>query len=87
MIVRFVPKQPGVYSGELMLVSALDVRIYELGGTATAPGLKAALEFISPARQPVRQDLPIVNNSDSDWSVQASLKAEDFLAICREILA
>ena len=46
--------------------------------TATAPGLKAALEFISPARQPVRQDLPIVNNSDSDWSVQASLKAEDF---------
>ena len=61
-----------------MLVSALDVRVYELAGTATAQGLKAALEFESHARQPVVQELPIVNGSAQDWSVQAALKAEDF---------
>ena len=61
-----------------MLVSALDVRVYELAGTATAQGLKAALEFESHARQPVVQELPIVNGSAQDWSVQAMLKAEDF---------
>jgi hypothetical protein len=52
MLVRFVPKQPGNYTGELMLASALDVRVYELAGTATAQGLKATLEFESQARQP-----------------------------------
>ena len=41
-------------------------------------GLKAALEFESHARQPVVQELPIVNGSAQDWSVQAALKAEDF---------
>ena len=73
-----MPKQPGVYAGELMLVNPLDVRIYELGGTATSPGLKAGLEYATAARQPVKQELPVVNGSEVDWTVTAALKAEDF---------
>ena len=78
LLVRFVPNEPGQYTGELMMVSPYDVRIYSLSAACTAPGLKAALEFVSPARLPVQQELPIINGSDVDWSVSASLKGEGF---------
>ena len=43
-----------------------------------SPGLKAALEFVSAARQTVRQELPVVNGSEADWTVSAALKGDDF---------
>jgi hypothetical protein len=78
LLMRFVPKQPGSYAGELLLTSALDVRVYELAGQANAPGMQASLEFSTAARLPVKQELPIVNGMDVDWNVTASLKAESF---------
>eukprot|EP00965_Chrysotila_dentata_P068857 2275583-Pleurochrysis_carterae.AAC.7 len=76
--VRFVPKASGIYSGQLLLSSPLDVRVYELHGTGNAPNTKASLEFTTPARQPVVQELPVVNGMDVDWTVSASLKGEGF---------
>ena len=75
---RFVPAAPGHYTSELLLLSPLDVRVYDLAGACSAPGMKATLEFTTPARMPLRQEVPIVNNSDSDWSVSANLRGEGF---------
>ena len=75
---RFVPNEPGQYNAELLFLSPLDVRLYELAGSCAAPGMRAALEFTSPARASVRQDVPIVNNTDADWTVSANLRGDDF---------
>lgn len=64
MQLRFVPSSPGHYTSELLLLSPLDVRLYELAGACSAPGMKAALECTTPARMPLRQELPVVNCSE-----------------------
>ena len=75
---RFVPREAGNYSGEVLLVSPLDVRLYEVAGTASAPGIEAELVMSAPARHFVRQELPIVNRTDAEWTVTASLKGRGF---------
>ena len=71
---NFLPTEPGTYTGELVCFSPLDVRCYELSGTAHAPGVRASLHFGGPARQPVVQELPIVNGTDSEWTIHASFR-------------
>ena len=71
---NFAPTEPGTYTGELVCFSPLDVRCYELSGTAPAPGVRASLHFGGPARQPVVQELPIVNGTDSEWTIHASFR-------------
>ena len=36
-----------------------------------APSKEKALEFEAPARQKITQEIPIVNNSDKDWVINA----------------
>ena len=54
------------------------MRVYELSGACAAPGVSASLDFTTPARMPLKQEVPIVNNSDADWSVSAALRGEGF---------
>ena len=75
---RFVPKEPGQYTSELLLISPLDVRLYDLAGACAAPGVKAALEFVTPARMPLRQELPVINGTQDDWTISAAIKGEGF---------
>lgn len=75
---RFVPRDPGQYTAQALLLSPLDVRVYELIGSCAAPGMRASLEFTTSARQPVRQELPVVNNTSTDWTISAQLRGEDF---------
>ena len=78
LVLRFVPGEPGQYGAELLMLSPLDVRIYDIAGSCAAPGVKASLEFTTPARMPLRQELPIVNGSGSDWTISANLRGEGF---------
>jgi len=78
LLVRFVPNEPGNYICELLLLSGLDVRIYDIVGSCTSPGMRAKLEFVAPARQLVRQEVPIVNGMDVDWTISAQIKGEEF---------
>lgn len=78
LTLRFTPKEPGTYSGEVLLVSPLDVRMYQVHGTAKAPGIEATLEFVGPARSPLLQELPVVNGTDVEWNVTATLRGGDF---------
>jgi len=78
LLVRFVPNEPGNYTGELLLLSGLDVRVYDVVGSCSSPGMRARLEFVAPARQAIRQEVPIVNGMDVDWTVSAQIKGDDF---------
>lgn len=48
-----------------------DIRLYEYKLTAIPQKIKAQLEFKIPAREVVAQDIPIVNNSSTEWKVSA----------------
>jgi len=78
LLVRFVPNEPGNYTGELLLLSGLDVRVYDISGSCHCPSMHASLEFVAPARQSVRQEVPIVNGMDVDWTVSAHIKGDGF---------
>jgi len=55
----------------LKSVDRTDIRLYEYKLTAIPQKIKAQLEFRIPAREIVAQDIPIVNNSSSEWKVSA----------------
>ena len=66
---EFLPTEPGVFPCTITLVSDLDTRIYKIEGTGTAPNTLAQLTFETTARQPIDQEVPIVNNTDQDWII------------------
>jgi len=69
------PSKPASYTCYVILksVDRTDIRLYEYKLTAIPQKIKAQLEFRVPARGVVTQDIPIVNNSSSEWKVSAEL--------------
>lgn len=47
-----------------------DIRVYLLNCSVRLEGRKADFEFSAPARQEVIQEIPVVNNSDFDWTIR-----------------
>ena len=47
-----------------------DVRRYKVVFTVQPKPLKAILEMNVPARSEVTQNLPVVNNTDRDWTIK-----------------
>ncbi|KAJ3327773.1 Cilia- and flagella-associated protein 47 [Blyttiomyces sp. JEL0837] len=78
--VVFSPTLPGKYSCKIVLncLDAPDVRLFSIHGVAISEGSKADLDFAIPARQAVTQDIPIVNKSDDEWTLKASLMGQFF---------
>ena len=54
LALEFRPREPGVYPCSVILTSAIDMRIYSIEGTGTAPNSKVALTFNTHARREVR---------------------------------
>ncbi|KAJ3084382.1 Cilia- and flagella-associated protein 47, partial [Quaeritorhiza haematococci] len=81
--VRFTPKLPGKYTGRIVLygIDTSDVRIFNINGMAISEGSKAEIEFTCPARQSVKQEIPIVNPTDEDWNVKAHLQGQYFTGV------
>merc|ERR1719161_2536405 len=67
---EFKPKEPGVYPCTITLTSDVDLRIYQIEGTGTAPNTRCALTFNAQARKSVTQEIPIVNPTERDWLVK-----------------
>lgn len=76
--VTFQPSGPGHYPCRIVLKSAHDMRVYQLECTVTSAGSALELEFTSPTHQSVTQDIPVVNQSNQDWQLAASLEGEGF---------
>ena len=54
-----------------------DLRIFKIEGSGKSPGTEAALTFTTPARQSLKQMIPIVNQTDKAWSISASFDCPD----------
>merc|ERR1719399_485822 len=76
LALEFRPREPGVYPCSVILTSAIDMRIYSIEGTGTAPNSRVALTFNTHARREVVQNIPIVNPTDKDWPIKATFKQE-----------
>jgi hypothetical protein len=71
LTIEFKPKEPGVYPCKVTLTSDVDIRVYQIEGTGTAPNTQCSLVFNTQARKSVTQEIPIVNQSDREWIVKA----------------
>lgn len=76
--VLFQPKGPGHYPCQITLKSAYDIRVYQLECTVCPEGSVLELEFITPTHQSVTQDIPVVNQTNQDWNLAATLEGEGF---------
>lgn len=50
-----------------------DIRIYKLVVTSAPKPIRGIIELKCPAGEELKQQIPIVNNSDKDWTVKAIL--------------
>ncbi|XP_075257847.1 cilia- and flagella-associated protein 47-like isoform X3 [Convolutriloba macropyga] len=76
--IKFKAPQVGHYACRVVLRSPNDIRLYHLEVSVSPEGTTALLEFACPAQQTVVQEIPIVNNTDANWFLQAFLKGESF---------
>lgn len=76
--VTITPKNAGVYNAQVIFQSQADVRIVKLEVTVTEKQETPTLEFSTPARKPIVQDLPIINNSEESWTLSALLTGAGF---------
>ena len=70
---EFRPKAPGLFPAQLVLNSPSEIRVYAIVATVTAPPVTSELEFITPARQAIVQEIPIVNSTTEPWTLTADL--------------
>merc|ERR1719399_1834597 len=68
--IEFRPKEPGVYPCTITLTSDVDLRIYQIEGTGTAPNTRCSLTFNAQARKSVMQEIPIINPTERDWAIK-----------------
>ena len=61
------PQGSGEYSCTLLLRSDWDVRLLKLSANVTPPNVTRELKLTTTPGHPVVQEVPIVNNTGSDW--------------------
>ena len=83
-ILNFAPKSPGDYPCQLTLASPrrTDIRIFNIMISVKPKRSVVSLEMVACARSETKQDIPIINTSDKDWAVKATLTqdAKEFSA-------
>ncbi|CEG49593.1 uncharacterized protein PHALS_07349 [Plasmopara halstedii] len=77
ILLDFQPKGAGCYRCKLLLRSqnticgSSDVRVYDIVATVKERQVQTQLDFVSPARQSIVQDIPISNPTETSWLLQA----------------
>lgn len=72
--VDFQPQHAGVYPCFMVLRSKKQIRVYELEATVSNPTVTSELDFMAPARQRIKQGIPILNTTDVVWNIQGRLE-------------
>ncbi|KAG7398672.1 Cilia- and flagella-associated protein 47 [Phytophthora boehmeriae] len=81
VLLDFQPKGAGRYACKLLLRShntacgSSDLRVYDLVAKVKEPNVKTHLEFVSPARHTIVQEIPISNPTDTTWSLKATFSS------------
>lgn len=53
-----------------------DIRRFKVEVTAFPKPIKAILEFRVPARNQTTQEIPIINNSEKDWTIRVTMNPD-----------
>jgi len=75
--VVFAPQEVLEYDAEICVYGPGDLRVYKISGAGKSPGTEAALKFAAPARTPVKQMIPIVNQTDKPWTINAQFECPE----------
>ena len=79
----FFPDKPGVYVSQVVLFSLSnqnDVRVLTIRGTINPSQSGMTIKFKGTARRKVTQDIPLHNESEKDWQLQANIVGPAFSA-------
>lgn len=76
--VRFHATDPGHYPCEIVLRGNDDVRVFKIECTVHPEGNNAEIQFSAPVHQNVTQEIPLVNMTNQDWSLQAQITGAGF---------
>ncbi|XP_044200977.1 cilia- and flagella-associated protein 47-like isoform X2 [Thunnus albacares] len=75
---RFQADSVGQFTCQVVLSSWCDTRVYLLEALVTSQGGSVHLDFSSPAHHSVTQDIPLCNETNQDWKIQAEVCGEGF---------
>ncbi|XP_029369560.1 cilia- and flagella-associated protein 47-like [Echeneis naucrates] len=75
---RFQADRVGQFTCQVVLRSSCDTRVYMLEALVTSQSGSVHLDFSSPAHRSVKQDIPVHNETQQDWNMQAELCGEGF---------
>ena len=67
------PKDSGTYPCTIVLRSPTDIRRIEITTTVLSVNVRTSLEFVVPARERIVQDIPMVNNTSTPWTLRGSI--------------
>ncbi|XP_056883896.1 cilia- and flagella-associated protein 47-like [Takifugu flavidus] len=68
----------GQFRCQLVLSSCFDIRVYEIEAIVTAQKETIHLNFNSAVHHSVTQDIPLCNETQRDWKIQAVMCGEGF---------
>ena len=77
--ISFRAREPGKYPCQLILRSQDDVRIFKIECIVSPEGSQAEIEFSSHVHEPVTQDIPIINETNHDWQMEAEIEGPGFV--------
>ncbi|CAM9334154.1 unnamed protein product [Discosporangium mesarthrocarpum] len=81
-LLNFFPKAAGTYPCQILVIHRtkhlVDVRRVDVAATVDAPRSTTALVFRAPAGQKITQEVPIHNNGDTPWSLNAGQRQPPF---------
>ncbi|XP_034461453.1 cilia- and flagella-associated protein 47-like [Hippoglossus hippoglossus] len=75
---RFQADRVGQFTCQVVLKTSRDIRVYMLEALVTSKGESIHLDFSSPAHCSVTQDIPVHNETQQDWNMQAEVCGEGF---------
>ena len=79
----FFPEKAGVYTSQVVLYSLsnqYDIRVLALRGAINASQSGMTIKFTGAARRKITQEIPVHNESEKDWNLQAHVVGSSFSA-------
>jgi hypothetical protein len=79
--INFCPEKPGFYDSSIVVSSKFnryDVRCFDLHAGVKMPNKKLVIEFNGPSLHKLEQEIPILNETDDDWNLTASVSGRGF---------
>lgn len=79
--INFCPDKPGQYDSDIVVFSKFnryDVRLFALKSGVKMPNKKLVIEFNGPTLHKLEQEIPILNETQDDWHLTATVSGRGF---------